>query len=75
MLDKRQGMNWKLRRIAARLRQQDVASLIGVSTTRYSALERGEEQPSRLDLELIERALPPLPGPVLAKIPDRGRTR
>lgn len=33
---------WKLRRIAAGMRQQDVASRAGMSTTRYSAIERGD---------------------------------
>jgi transcriptional regulator with XRE-family HTH domain len=52
---------WKLRRIAAGLRQQDVASRVGVSVTRYSAIERGEREPSELDARLIERALPAIP--------------
>ena len=51
---------WKLRRIAAGLRQQDVASKAGISTTRYSAFERGELEPSGTDVEYIERILPPL---------------
>ncbi len=61
-----QGLGWKLRRIAAGLRQQDVATVAGISTTRYSAIERGEQQPSPLDREMIERALPHLPGQILA---------
>ncbi len=61
MTDAGIGLSWKLRRIAARLRQQDVAPLAGMSTTRYSALERGQLKPSALDFELIERALPQLP--------------
>jgi transcriptional regulator with XRE-family HTH domain len=56
---------WKLRRIAANLRQQDVASLVGISTTRYSAIERGEQQASPRDRELIERMLPELPSQIL----------
>jgi transcriptional regulator with XRE-family HTH domain len=59
-------MAWKLRRIAAGLRQQDIASLAGISTTRYSALERGEQEPSALDFELIECALPKIPTQLLA---------
>jgi transcriptional regulator with XRE-family HTH domain len=54
------GLNWKLRRVAAGLRQQDIASLAGMSTTRYSAFERGEKIPSDLDRRLIEAVLPSL---------------
>ena len=54
-------LSWKLRRIAARLRQRDVAGLIGMSTTRYSAIERGDASPTNLDRELLERHLPQLP--------------
>jgi len=52
---------WKLRRIAGGLRQQDIAARVGISTTRYSAIERGEQRPTDLDRKLIERFLPPLP--------------
>jgi DNA-binding XRE family transcriptional regulator len=55
------GRHWKLRRIYAGLRQQDVASNVGISTTRYSAIERAEAEPTDLEKELIERALPGLP--------------
>lgn len=54
-------LTWKLRRIAAGLRQQDIAARAGMSTTRYSAIERGETVPSELDHMLIEHSLPPLP--------------
>ncbi|MFZ0634684.1 MAG: helix-turn-helix transcriptional regulator [Candidatus Acidiferrales bacterium] len=57
---------WKLRRIAAGLRQKDVAGRAGMSMTRYSAIERGELQPSHEDREFIERILPPLPKEVTA---------
>ena len=50
----------KLRRVAAGLRQQDLASRAGMSTTRYSAIERGEAHPSQLDLEMLDRVLPQL---------------
>ena len=66
MSDTARGLGWKLRRVAASLRQQDVASLACISTTRYSAIERGEVQPSALDIELIERALPHLPSQIVA---------
>ena len=56
-----QALNWKLRRIAACLRQQDVAARAGMSTTRYSAIERGEAIPTETDRQLIERQLPELP--------------
>ena len=54
-------LSWKLRRIGAGLRQQDVAAQAGMSTTRYSLIERGEVTPSEADRNFIERALPPLP--------------
>ena len=56
------GLLWKLRRVAAGLRQQDVARSVGISTTRYSAIERGEEDPTDMDRMLIEKTLPLLPG-------------
>jgi len=55
------GMMWRLRRIAAGLRQQDVADRVGITTTRLSAIERGEQEPSELDRKSIERVLPDLP--------------
>jgi len=61
------GMLWKLRRVAARLRQQDVAAKVGVTTTRLSSLERGEDDPTEIERQLIERFLPPLPGSTPAR--------
>ncbi len=58
---------WKLRRIAAGYRQQDVAAHVGISSTRYSALERGEAEPKQWEVEAVERLLPPLPHAVLAR--------
>ncbi len=55
------GLLWKLRRVAADLRQQDVANSAGISTTRYSCIERGDHQPTELESGLIEQALPPFP--------------
>ena len=55
------GMLWKLRRVAARYRQQDVSTHCGISMTRYRAIERGEAEPTDLDRRLIEKFLPPLP--------------
>jgi len=52
---------WKLRRIASCKRQRDIAALVGVSPTYYSAVERGEQRPTDLERRLIERFLPPLP--------------
>ncbi len=57
-----QSLSWKLRRVAAGIRQQDIALRAGMSTTRYSAIERGEHLPSKLEAELIDQFLPPLPG-------------
>jgi len=53
-------LDWKLRRIAAGYRQQDVAVRIGISGTRYSALERGEAEPRDWESQAIEKLLPPL---------------
>ena len=55
-----QSLNWKLRRVAAGLRQQDIALRAGMSTTRYSAIERGEHVASELETRLIDQFLPPL---------------
>jgi transcriptional regulator with XRE-family HTH domain len=55
------SLNWKLRRVAAGIRQQDIALRAGMSTTRYSAIERGEYVPSELEARLIDQFLPPLP--------------
>src|SRR5436190_22380671 len=51
-------LDWKLRRVAAGLRQRDVAAPAGMSTTRYSTIERGEAAPTDTDSILIEKALP-----------------
>jgi DNA-binding XRE family transcriptional regulator len=53
-------LDWKLRRIAAGFRQQDLAARIGVSSSRYSALERGQVNPKEWEAEALERLLPPL---------------
>jgi transcriptional regulator with XRE-family HTH domain len=68
------GLLWKLRRVAAGLRQQDVANAAGVSTTRYSCIERGDHRPTDLETRLIERALPVLPilgGPTQASTEEQ----
>lgn len=54
-------MNWKIRRFAANLRQQDLALRAAMSTTRYSAIERAERVPSDHERKMIEQALPHLP--------------
>lgn len=58
------GLRWKLRRVAAGLRQQDVANGAGISTTRYSNIERGEQAPTEMEVRLVERLLPPLPSDI-----------
>ncbi len=55
------GLLWKLRRVVGNLRQQDIAREVGISTTRYSAIERGDLLPTDLERRLIEPLLPPLP--------------
>jgi transcriptional regulator with XRE-family HTH domain len=61
-------LNWKLRRIAGSLRQQDVAARAGMSTTRYSAFERGEKIPSEVDRQMIEAVLPSLNEGMLGEV-------
>jgi hypothetical protein len=60
-MNARIGMLWKLRRIAAHYRQQDVSTHCGISMTRYRAIEYGSATPSDLDRRLVEKFLPPLP--------------
>jgi transcriptional regulator with XRE-family HTH domain len=55
------GLFWKLRRVAADLRQQDVSRAIGISTSRLSGIERGDYTPTELETRLVEQFLPPLP--------------
>ena len=57
----KESLNWKVRRIAANLRQQDLALRAAMSTTRYSAIERGERVPSDHERKMIEQSLPNLP--------------
>ena len=54
------GISWRLRRVAVGLRQADVASRAGMSTTRLSAIERGEAVPSQTDIEHLDKILPPI---------------
>jgi transcriptional regulator with XRE-family HTH domain len=51
----------RLRRVAAGKRQQDVAAQVGISTTRYGAIERGEQKATDLESGLIDPLLPELP--------------
>jgi transcriptional regulator with XRE-family HTH domain len=52
-------LDLKLRRIAAGYRQQDVAARIGINSSRYSALERGEAELKAWEMEALDRLLPP----------------
>ena len=61
-------MIWKLRRIAAGLRQQDLAARAGMSMTRLSAIERGEVQASETDVEMLERVLPAISPAVIEEL-------
>jgi transcriptional regulator with XRE-family HTH domain len=54
------ALRWKLRRVAAGLRQADVARECGLPTTRYSEIERGLRAATKLEEELIEAELPRL---------------
>ena len=51
------GIEIKLRRIALGWRQQDLAALVGISTTRLSALERGERNPRLDEVKSLAMAL------------------
>jgi transcriptional regulator with XRE-family HTH domain len=64
-------LDWKLRRIAAGYRQQDVAARVGISSTRYSALERGEAEPKEWEVEAVEKILPPLANAATAREPQK----
>ena len=69
-------IGWKLRRIAAGYRQQDIAVRIGISSTRYSALERGEARAKEWEIGAIEKLLPPLQQALPApENPTEGSTR
>jgi hypothetical protein len=59
-------LDWKLRRIAAGYRQQDIAARVGITSTRYSVLERGEAEPKDWEDNAVEKLLPPLPQAVPA---------
>jgi transcriptional regulator with XRE-family HTH domain len=64
-------LDWKLRRIAAGYRQQDVAARVGISSTRYSMLERGEADPKEWEIEAVEKLLPPLAHSASAREPQK----
>jgi hypothetical protein len=54
------ALRWKLRRIAAGLRQQDIARECGLPLTRYNLIERGLRAATEFERELIEKELPKL---------------
>jgi len=62
-----EALSWKLRRVAAGMRQQDVARLTGLSASRLSGIERREIEPSQLERKLIEKSLPQLPVEAIRK--------
>jgi len=73
-----QKLDWKLRRVAACIRQQDVARRVGLTVARYGGIERGEIEPSDEERRLIERLLPPLPSndpPASECVPAGGPAR
>jgi hypothetical protein len=55
------GLVWKIRRLIANYRLQDVSSHCAISMTRLRAIEHGEAEPTDLDRRLVENFLPPLP--------------
>lgn len=63
-----QSCVWRLRRIAAGLRQLDVCLAAGISQARFSGIERGEVQPTEAEQREVERILPPLPRPVVEEL-------
>jgi len=55
------GTFLRLRRIAAGLRQRDIAARGGIPPTRLSQIERNEIRPSVVERQILERLLPALP--------------
>jgi transcriptional regulator with XRE-family HTH domain len=72
-MDRRVQLNWKLRRIAAGLRQQDLSVILGMSASRYSAIERGDLLPTNDEYRDVEQLLPPLPATVLQNLDSKER--
>lgn len=60
----------KLRRVAAGLRQQDVAARAGMSGAKYSSIERGEREPSERERQLIGDVLPALPRDLIEQLSE-----
>ncbi|MDP9158739.1 MAG: helix-turn-helix domain-containing protein [Acidobacteriota bacterium] len=56
-----QKLGWKLRRVAAFIRQQDAARRVGLTLARYGGIERGEIEPRDEERRRIENFLPQLP--------------
>ena len=63
-----QACAWRVRRVAAGLRQLDVCLAAGISQARYSILERGEAEPTKTERQEIERILPALPPTVVEEL-------
>ncbi len=63
-----QACAWRVRRVAAGLRQLDVCLASGISQARYSALERCEAEPTEAERREIERILPHLPLGVMEQL-------
>ncbi len=63
-----QACAWRVRRVAAGLRQLDVCLAAGISQARFSGIERGEVQPTEAERREVERILPPLPRPVVEEL-------
>lgn len=51
------SLAWKLRRVALRFRQLDVAAAAKISQSRYCLLERGDAVPTDAEREVIEHVL------------------
>lgn len=69
------GLQWRLRRVAAGLRLQDVAPDMGLSITRLCQIERGERAATELEKEMAEHVLPPLPEGLTRPVSARGTSR
>jgi transcriptional regulator with XRE-family HTH domain len=54
------ALTLKLRRIAAGMRQMDLARRTGLTTTRLSEIERGVRRATALEQRVIEEVLPEL---------------
>ena len=66
-----QACAWRVRRVAAGLRQLDVSLATGITQSRYCYIERGEAEPTEMERQEIERILPALPATVVEELLEK----